>query len=223
MKAKNMCRLGLVCCCVLLISAAVAGLQGCVSPAGNTVVAKPEQPSIKGEETKAWEDGTQAFNEGDFGKAQAIFEALSESAESDIIRSHALYGVAACRLILARNPKEFAEAMAAWDCWAKLPAGQKEGEDPRMMTPFLQNVAPPSEPSGTRFPEARKYSAKGTPTYNNLVATKNLLQAREKELERVKARLDAREKENRRLRHQIETLENIHLKFQEKKQEVSTP
>lgn len=52
---------------------------------------------------------------------------------------------------------------------------------------------------------------------------RDLLQAKDREIERIKARLDAKEKEARRLKHQIESLEAIHLKYQERKQGVSSP
>ena len=223
MKAKRIVRLGLACCGALLLSAAAVALQGCVTMPPVEVVPKQEEPSAKGGEWKALEDGLQAFKEADYGKALAIFEALGESGETEAIRNHALYGVAVGRLILARTPKEFDEAMAAWDCWNKLPPGETGREDPRMMTPFLQSLAPPAGTPESRFPKVKKTPVKDTATYNNLVATKNLLQTRDKELEKAKVRLETREREIRRLRHQIESLENIHLKYQEKKQEVSTP
>jgi hypothetical protein len=49
------------------------------------------------------------------------------------------------------------------------------------------------------------------------------VQAREKESERLKTRLDAKEREIRRLKQQIESLEAIHLKFQERQKEISSP
>jgi hypothetical protein len=224
MNTKRFFRIGLACCGALLLSAAAAGMQGCVAtPVVNEIPRQDPPAANTGGEWKAWEDGMQAFREGDYGKALALFEALSESGENEAIRNRALYGVAVSRLILARTPKEFGEAMSAWDCWSKLPSGGNEGGDPHMMTPFLQSLSPPGGTPESGFPKVRKAPPKDMTTYNNLVACKSLLQTRDKEMERLKARLETREREIRRLRHQIESLENIHLKFQEKKQEVSTP
>jgi predicted nucleic acid-binding Zn-ribbon protein len=59
--------------------------------------------------------------------------------------------------------------------------------------------------------------------YNHPGGCKDLLQAKEKELDRIKSRLETREREIRRLKHQIDSLEAIHLKFQERKQGASSP
>ena len=59
--------------------------------------------------------------------------------------------------------------------------------------------------------------------YNNPGACKDLMQAKEKEMDRIKTKLDAREREIRRLKHQIDSLEAIHLKYQERKQGASSP
>lgn len=222
MKSNRMIRIGLACCAVFLVAAAVAGTQGCVATPVVKDVPKPEQPAAgSGMELKTWEDGMQAFRDEDYGKALAVFEALSENGENEAIRNQALYGVAVTRLVLARTPGEYGEAMATWDCWSKLPS--RGGEDPHMLTPLLQNIAPPGGSRESRYPIVRKAPVRDMVAHNNLVACKSLLQTRDKELERLKARLETREREIRRLRHQIESLENIHLKFQEKKQEVSTP
>ena len=42
-------------------------------------------------------------------------------------------------------------------------------------------------------------------------------------MENLRGKLESREREVRRLRHQLESLEEIHRKYQEKKQEASAP
>ncbi len=132
----------------------------------------------------------------------------------------AFFALASTRLVLAQTPQEFNQALATWECWSQQFPHVAADEDPRMLTPFLQRLTPPgSNESQTKEAE---------PPVKKVIMVspagcKDLLQAKDKEIERVKARLDAKEKEARRLKHQIESLEAIHLKYQERKQGVSSP
>ena len=94
----------------------------------------------------------------------------------------------------------------------------REIEDPRMLTPFLTRISPPS------FTEDQPAADKKLKDLeNNLGHCRNLLQTRDKDIDTLKSRLDSREKEVRRLRHQLESLEEIHRKYEKQKQEASTP
>lgn len=171
-------------------------------------------------ELKTWQDGVQAFHEGAYEKAQALFEMLSEHAELEGLRRQALFALAAARLMLAQTPEEFSQALYTWDCWSQQFPPDPAAEDPRMLTPFLQRLSPPGSSEGQlkESPAPVKKIILHSPA-----ACKDLVQAKDKEIDRMKAKLDAREKEVRRLKHQIDSLEAIHLKFQERKQGVSSP
>jgi hypothetical protein len=205
--------------CLVLVFLAGIGLSAC------TTVPKPE-PSAKASvyneaELKTWEEGMQAFEEGNYEKARALFEVLTESAESDGLGRMAFFALASTRLVLAQTPEEFSEAMSTWVCWSRQLPEDLSGEDPRMLTPFLQRLTSSGAPEtrSTQTPPA----VKKVIVYNSPAGCKDLLQAKDKEVDRLKARLDAREREVRRLKHQIDSLEAIHLKFQERKQGASTP
>lgn len=171
-------------------------------------------------ELKTWQDGMQAFDEGSYEKAQALFEVLSENAELEGLSRKALFALASTRLMLAQIPEEFSQALSTWECWSRQFPQDSPGEDPRMLTPFLQRLTPPGS-SESQLKESPA-PAKKIITYSP-AGYKDLLQAKDKEIERIKTKLDAREKEVRRLKHQIDSLEAIHLKFQERKQGVSSP
>ncbi len=161
-----------------------------------------------------------AFNNGQYERAMAVFESLNETARDPDVNRMALFGLASTRLLLAKNQTEFGEAMRLMECWVEKAPEEMGGEDPRLLIPLLERLPFPSAQQVTQSKPSK--SSKDI-VYNALVTCRNSLQAREKEMERVKSRLDAKDREIRRLKGQIESLEAIHRKFQEKKQEVSTP
>ena len=176
-------------------------------------------PAHQGE-LRTWQDGMQAFDEGAYEKAQALFEVLTENAEVEGLSRKAFFALASTRLVLAQTPEEFSQALSTWECWSRQFPQDPAVEDPRMLTPFLQRLTPP----GSSESQVKESPApvKKTITYSP-AGCKDLLQAKDKEIDRIKTKLDAREKEVRRLKHQIDSLEAIHLKFQERKQGVSSP
>jgi len=172
-------------------------------------------------ELKTWEEGVQAFTERDYERACLLFEVLSEGAETEGLGRRAYFALASTRLILAQTPEEFNEAFNTWTCWTMQLPEHLGDEDARMLTPFLERI---TSPGAMEAGVARNEPlVKKTIVYTTPAGCKELLQAKEKELERMRSKLDARDKEVRRLKHQIDSLEAIHLKFQERKQGVSSP
>lgn len=204
-----------------LLAAALFGLSmaGCASPqTGRPQAASVSRPNEA--EHRALGEGITAFNKGEYERAMAVFEILNETAQDPEVNRKALFGLAATRLLLAKSQREFGEAMRLMECWIERAPDDMGSEDPRLLIPLLERLPFPSAPEVTR-PKPPK-SNKDL-VYNALVACRSSLQAREKEVERVKSRLDAKDREIRRLKGQLESLEAIHRRFQEKKQEVSTP
>ena len=202
----------------LMILVLGMGVSGCTSAHRVETV---EERAVRDEAgLKAFEEGVQAFQRKDYGKAVAFFEALSEEATDDRVARSALYGLAVAKLTVASTPEEFRNALNLWECWKRQVPEGVSGEDPRMLTPFLESVTPPGV-SGEPVPKVEKPPK---PSINPGVAIyRSLLESKDKELDRVKAKLDNREREVRRLKQQIDSLEKIHIKYQEKKQGVSSP
>jgi hypothetical protein len=194
------------------------GLSACTSRQ-QPQPSRAEAPAQAGE-LKAWQEGLQAFEDGEYEKARALFEVLTENAEPEGLSRKAFFALATTRLVLAQSPEEFNQALATWECWSQQFPHAVADEDPRMLTPFLQRLTPPGS--------SENHARENQPPVKKVLmvspaSCKELLQAKDREIERVKARLDVKEKEARRLKHQIESLEAIHLKFQERKQGVSSP
>jgi hypothetical protein len=205
--------------CLILIFLAGIGLLAC-STAPRPELSKEGSLRHK-HQLKTWEEGVQAFKDGNYEKARIFFEALSHDAETEDMSRRACFALAAVRLVLAQTPQEYSEAMSAWACWSGQMPHDLGEEDPRMLTPFLECLTPPgvqAPPSNQNEPPAKKVIV-----YTSPAGCKELLQAKDKEMDRMRSKLDARDKEVRRLKHQIDSLEAIHLKFQERKQGASSP
>jgi hypothetical protein len=198
----------------------LAGAAGCTSKAK---VQEPFQPTIHFEaEYRAWENGLRAFHEGDYAGAGNIFETLTQTAQTPEIRRRSLFAVAVVKLTLAQAPEEYAEAVSAWERWSSLAGSGLEGEDPRLITPFVLRLLSPAFQARNEplLDQPRKVPKEKA---DNAINYRNMLQSKEKEVESLRSKLDSRDREVRRLRHQLESLEEIHRKYQEKKQEASSP
>ena len=198
----------------------IVGIAGCASSPGGGK-AQPAPPAAQTDagqaDSRLCAEAVRAFEEGAYGKARGIFEMGANSSSPEIAR-RSLYGLAAVRLTTARSAQEYAEAVSLWGRWEKEFSLTSEIEDPRMLTPFLTRISPPS------FTEDQPAADKKLKDLeNNLGHCRNLLQTRDKDIDTLKSRLDSREKEVRRLRHQLESLEEIHRKYEKQKQEASTP
>jgi hypothetical protein len=162
-------------------------------------------------EQEALADAMNAFNTRDYKRAKIGFEMLSESTQNPEIARQALFGLSAVKLFLANTSGEYEDAISSWGKWISQVNSWQGCEDPRMITPFLLRL---------------QTSIKGAAGIEGHRAAKEIdfrvvLQTKEKEMQALRSKLELREREIRRLRHQLESLEEIHRKYQEKKQEAT--
>lgn len=116
------------------------GLSGCTSS-----IRQPYEKEVRHEDVgwNIWNEGMNAFWREDYAEARNIFESLSLSAKDEELSRKVLYALACTRMILAKNPEEFREAMELWELWSQSAFPPRQEEDPRMMAPLLQYIAPP--------------------------------------------------------------------------------
>jgi cell division protein FtsB len=164
-------------------------------------------------EKEALQDALNAFNARDYEKAKIGFEILSESSQNPEIARQALFGLASAKLVLANTSAEYEDAISSWKKWSGEVNSWQGCEDPRMITPFLLRLQ-----SSIKTPAESLSGTKGRRSARE-VDSKVILQTKEREMQTLRAKLDLREREIRRLRHQLESIEEIHRKYQEKKQE----
>src|SRR5208337_1390825 len=128
-------------------------------------------------EQEALDEAMNAFNARDYTKAKITFEILSESAQSADISRQALFGLAIVKLVLARTPDEYGDAVSSWKKWSGQVDSRIGCGDPRMITPFLLRLQPPIEDvPGCQSPKKAHRAAKD-------VDPRELLQSKEREMQ----------------------------------------
>jgi hypothetical protein len=211
----------------VVLSFAVAAVTSCASvPGVKTNQESVESRTARQADARTWDEAMDAFQKKEYEKAAPLFESLSRNSESETLRQKALYGLACTRLILAHTQDELDNAVATWDVWNHGGPAAKDSEDPRLLTPLIERITHQEAAAGASaktLNQDEKMLYKNASTSKDLATYKNLLQAKDRELERVKARLLVKEREVRHLKGQIDSLEAIHLKIQEKKKEISSP
>jgi hypothetical protein len=175
-------------------------------------------------EQEAMEKALSAFDAGDYKSAKTGFEMLSESAQESGIARLALFGLASVELVEADTAEEYADAVSTWKKWSALADSSKGREDARMLTPFLlrlQSSVCGSGGEGLCLGRCSAQAAARSRKAAKEAESKGVRLVKEKEMQTLKAKLELREHEIRRLRLQLESLEEIHRKYQEKKQEAT--
>ncbi len=179
-------------------------------PAAETKQAMAQ--SIRREvELEALQNAVKAFDSGDYEKAQTTFDMLSGVAKNGDIRREALFGLASTRLVLADSEDEYNSAVETWKRWAGEARPSKCTEDPRMLTPFLLKLQAAIK-KGAGGPLGQRATHDDSP---RLVIT------RERVVQALRAQLKLARRQISRLRHDLKSLDEIHRKYEEKKQEMT--
>lgn len=205
-------------------------VSGCAVP-----TAQPPdnlQPTKTAEDQQALDRGIEAFQTGDYRKAGKLFAETSFSTDP-LISRQAFYGLTCTRLVLANTPRQYAAALAQWQSWSRQAPLKYHVEDPRLLSPLLDRLAPQGEKKSQPVDEKTPVNKSDTFSLKRYKACEgrvNELEEHIKGLESQKRLLryyvdyTARlEKEILNLKHQIQSLEAIDKKILEKKKEISSP
>lgn len=219
MKRFSAGRLTLFLHAVLLLMA--TGICGCAS----TPAVQQSAPVVRSAgdpELEILRDGMAAFKNGDYNNASAKFEALIEGTQNSLILRRALYALACCKLAQAENRNDVVEALLIWNRWEKLKPTDKDGEDPLMLSPFLNQIG--SWKTSTAPVYIQNFSGS-----NKLESCREALDKKQKEVQQLKSKLESNQRETadlqariKKLKEQINSLEAIHREIQQKKKEVSS-
>ncbi|SMC21504.1 hypothetical protein SAMN02746041_01193 [Desulfacinum hydrothermale DSM 13146] len=180
---------------VLLLAFAAISPLGCAHflPQQSTEE-RPAATSSQEQFFNQWHEAMIFFEKGDFASAHDIFERLSHEETDPRLQQQALFAMACMRLIQAKSPEEFRSAVNVWELWKKQYQPSRDCEDPRLLTPLLQNLPAMQE--------------------------RALLSQKLKEQPRTShctKRLEEKDKEIQELRKRLRALESIHQEIEEKK------
>lgn len=189
---------------VFLLSAALPSLSKAV--ANDQTLARSIRRSA---EMDSLNKGIKAFDAGSYEEAKSNFEMLSNVAENPDIKREALFGLATTRLIQASNKDQFDRAVATWEKWAAQAGASKGIEDPRMLTPFFLKLRSAID-KGAGGPLGAKKNAPS-----------QIVIMRQKVVQALRAKLELAERQVKKLRHDLKSLDEIHRKYEEKKQEMT--
>ncbi len=200
--------------CKLFVLASVAFLLIVGSPSLSKAVETSQtsaQSIRRNVEMDALKKAQSAFDAGDYRGALTRFEMLGNVAQSPDIKREAMYGSATARLVLADSKEAFDSAVAAWEKWAAEAGAAKGMEDPRMLTPFIVSLQSAIK-KGAGGPLGTKEKGDAPP---------RIVIMKEKLVQNLRAKLALAQREIRRLRHDLKSLDEIHRKYEEKKQEMT--
>lgn len=162
-------------------------------------------------EQQTLKEAEKAFDAHQYEKAKIGFEMLSDMAKNADIRRQALFGLASVKLVLANTADEYNDAVADWEKWSREVKSWKGCEDPRMITPFLLRLQ-----SSIKNDAGGPVGAKSKDDESS-----GIVLVRQKVMQALRSKLALAERRIRRLRHDLKSLDEIHRKYEEKKQEVS--
>lgn len=207
-----------------LIGAAMLIVGGCRFPWSGPSAERYRAPSPK--LMKQYRQAVAAYQSEAYGVAAKRFESVQEQAGGSEMARYALYGLACTRLMAANTHRQYHEAIALLDSWAKKAPTDFEKENPMLMVPLVKekmlfsNI--PLTPDGRGDIEASPM----VPQWLVINASKEIkrlkvkLENADHSSRMAKDRIRSLEKQMAKLQQKIKALEAIDQKMQEKKSAI---
>lgn len=207
------------CVCALLLLA-----WGCRFPLPIAMSQVESSPSPA--EMKQYRKAVAAYHQKSYLESAELFEAIRTATENKRFALMALYGLACSKLMVAKTPNEYNDAMMLWLRWVENAPEEFDYENPMLVGALLKekmlfsNIPLASDKAQEESPEP-------------MVSRWLLIRSKE-ELDRLRRELDssrealvkrkkinqAQQKEIVRLKRQIKALETIDQKIQKKKNAI---
>ena len=214
---ENKIGCGLICLSLLLVSGCSASWP--FAPARVESLPSPV-------EMKQYRQAVSAYRQKAYLEAAKSFEVIRTQTRDKRFALTALYGLALSKLMAAKTPKEYNDALLLWQRWVENVPAKFDYEDPVLAGDLIEekmlfsNIPLSSEPVKEKAPE---------PMVSRwlLIKSKLELDRLREELETVKKALDkrqktiqARDKEISELKRRFKALETIDQKIQKKKNAI---
>ena len=218
LKAITKCLMSLLLCTAVLMA------SGCRFPWLSQTVTPDTLPSPQ--LMKVFQQAVAAYQTKEYGVAAKRFKAVQEKSTHSGIASSASYGLACARLMAAKTPGQYREAVALWEAWVAKASTDFEKANPVLMVPLVKekmlfsNI--PLTPDGrgdiAASPEVSQWLLINAS--KEIKRLKAKLESDDRSKKKYKDRIVSLEKEMAKLRKQIKALETIDQKIQEKKHAI---
>lgn len=173
-----------------------------------------------------YDKAIEAYCAGNYESAADQFRRLRENTFNSTLARMALFGQACARLMAARTPQAYGEAVKLWDAWSVGAPTDLAYENPVLFAPLIKEKM--------LFSNLESTDNEPTPAENDHAATQWVLVKTKQELDRAKKELglseksvqqkqqkiELLEKEIAKLKQQISALESIDHKIQQKKNAI---
>jgi TolA-binding protein len=208
----------------LLISVALLVCCGCRfpwPPQKEDAVSQPSPGALK-----QYRQAVAAYESEEYAIAEKRFIELRKRTMDNGLARMALYGLACTRLIMAKTPQEYHQALALWENWVQLTENDYCRESPKLLDPLIQKKMLFSNIPLTPAVNNEKDSDEMVSKWLVINAAKELerlkvrLAAAENTSQKRKKRIGTLEKQIAELKRQIKALETIDQKIQKKKSAI---
>ena len=212
------------CVVCLLISLALLVYGGCRfpwPPQKEDAVSQPSPAALK-----KYRQAVAAYEAEEYAIAEKRFIELRKRTMDKGLARMALYGLACTRLIMAKTPQAYRQALALWGNWVQLTENDYNRESPILLDPLIQKKMLFSNIPLTQTGNGEKDSDQMVSKWLVINAAKELerlnvkLAATKDTSQKRKKRIGALERQIAELKRQIKALETIDQKIQKKKSAI---
>jgi len=216
-------RLNIIMCTVCCIVLFTAGCNGNWLIKPSPVVSQPSADA-----KREYRQAIATYKSGQYSEAAKQFDALREQATDKRFALMALYGAACSRLMAARTPREYNDAMILWDRWVDHVPDTCDYENSTLFDPLIREKMIFSNIPLTPQAPSEAKADDGVPRWllmksrEELDRLKNELDTTQQAAEKREKKIQELEKEIAELKGQIKALETIDQKIQKKKNAIPT-
>lgn len=208
--------------CLLICYIVFVG-GGCRFPWSPAPVEKDPLPSPQPQLLKMYNQAVSAYQAEQYGVAAKRFEAVQAKAVDSDMASGASFGLACAKLMEAKTPREYHQAVALWDAWAEKAPADFEKANPVLMVPLVKEkmlfsnipLTPDGRGDVAASPKVSQWLVINAS--KEIARLKSKLDKDDRSTAKLKGRIAVLEKEMAKLRKQIKALETIDQKIQKKK------
>jgi hypothetical protein len=194
---------------------------GCLGswPLQNQVLESEIAPA----EMKQYLQAVNSYQAAHYETAAKQFAAIREQSANPVASRMALYGLACSRLMVAKSPDDYRQALALWDTWVQCATTKYDRENPTLFDPILEqkmvfSMIPLKEGEAVDLEDPSRWFM--LRANNELQKLRYQLVSAQQDIDDRDKRIKALEKELARLNEQIKALETIDQKIQKKKNSI---